>query len=42
MSYDAQITITVPASLADVAALIGRAMDTDTGGAESFSRAISG
>ena len=40
--YDSQITITVPASLADVAAMIGRAMDADTGGAESFSRDIAG
>lgn len=38
--YDAQITITVPASLADIAALIGRAMDPDTGGDKSFSRDI--
>ena len=40
MSYDSQITITLPASLADIASLIGRAMDTDTGGADSFSRDI--
>jgi hypothetical protein len=40
MSYDAHISITVPASLADVAALVGRAMDPDTGGAESFVRDV--
>lgn len=40
--YDSHLTITVPASLADVAAMVGRAMDPDTGGAESFSRDVIG
>lgn len=38
--YDAHITITVPASLASVAAMVGRAMDPDTGGSESFARDV--
>lgn len=42
VAYDAHISITVPASLADVAALVGRALDPDTGGAESFTRDVLG
>lgn len=36
-NYTECLTITVPASLADIAAKIGRAMDPDTGGERSFS-----
>lgn len=41
-SYDAHLTITVPASMADVAAMVGRAMDPDTGGIYSFTADITG
>jgi hypothetical protein len=34
--FDATLTIRVPAALASLAASIGRAMDPDVGGAESF------
>lgn len=40
--YDSHLTITVPASLADVAAMVGRAMDPDTGGDKSFTLDESG
>lgn len=36
MSYDAALTITIPASLYDVAKAIARAMDPDVGGYESY------
>lgn len=36
MSYDATLTITIPASLYDVACGIARALDVDVGGAASF------
>lgn len=36
MTYTNKITITVPASFTDVAAAIGRALDPDRGGADSF------
>lgn len=40
--YDSHLTITVPASMADVAAMVGRAMDPDTGGDKSFTLDESG
>lgn len=36
MSYDATLTITIPASLYDTACAIARALDVDVGGADSF------
>ena len=36
MSYGATLTITIPASLYDVACNIARAMDPDSGGAASY------
>jgi hypothetical protein len=36
MAYDSTLTITIPASLYDVACAIARALDVDTGGAESY------
>ena len=36
MSYDATLTITVPASLYDTACAIARALDVDSGGDKSF------
>lgn len=36
MNYTRQITITVPATFAETAAAIGRALDPDVGGADSF------
>ena len=36
MSYTASITITVPAALYSVACAVARALDPDSGGAESF------
>lgn len=36
MKYDHQITITLPAALADIASAIARALDPDTGGDKSF------
>ena len=36
MSYSETLTITLPASLADIAASIGRALDPDVGGDKSF------
>lgn len=38
--YTSQITMTLPVALADIAAAIGRALDPDTGGAESWHRPI--
>lgn len=40
--YDATLSITLPADLADIAAKIGRAMDSDVGGADSFSLSADG
>ena len=34
--YDATLSISLPAELADIAAAIGRALDPDVGGADSF------
>jgi len=34
--YDATLSITLPSELADIAAAIGRALDPDSGGADSF------
>ena len=34
--YDATLSITLPAALADIAAKIGRALDPDSGGEKSF------
>ena len=34
--YDATLSIGLPAELADIAAAIGRALDPDVGGADSF------
>ena len=36
MNYTKQITITVPATFAAIASAIGRALDPDRGGADSF------
>jgi hypothetical protein len=36
MSYSETLTITLPASLADIAASIARSLDPDTGGYASF------
>lgn len=36
MSYTARLSITIPAELYDIACAIGRSLDPDTGGAESF------
>lgn len=41
-TYTSTITMTLPLALADIAAAIGRALDPDTGGAESFHRPITG
>lgn len=38
--YTSTITMTLPLALADIAAAIGRALDPDTGGAESWHRPI--
>lgn len=35
-NYNATLTIRLPAALAEIAAKIGRAMDADVGGADSF------
>lgn len=35
-NYDHTLSITLPAALADIAARIGKAMDEDTGGENSF------
>jgi len=37
MSYSETLTITLPANLADIASAMGRALDPDVGGADSFS-----
>jgi hypothetical protein len=42
MSYDTTLSIKLPAALADIAAMIGRAMDVDTGGERSFTRIVTG
>lgn len=39
-NYTERLTITVPHSLNEIAAKIGRAMDPDTGGDRSFTREI--
>jgi len=36
MSYDSQISITVPSTLKTIASKIGRGLDPDLGGADSF------
>lgn len=36
MSYSETLTLILPASLSDIASAIGRALDPDTGGADSF------
>lgn len=40
--YDSILTMTLPFQYADIASAIGRALDPDTGGAESFTRIIEG
>lgn len=40
--YTSQITMTLPLGMASIAASIGRALDPDVGGAESFHRVITG
>lgn len=42
MSYDATLTITVPAELYDTACAIARALDSDVGGANSFGPQVEG
>jgi hypothetical protein len=42
MSYSEMLIIILPVALAGIAASIGRALDPDTGGAESFKREITG
>jgi len=34
--YDATLSISLPTALSDIAAMIGRALDPDVGGADSF------
>lgn len=41
-NFTAQISITLPAELAEIASKIGRAMDSDVGGADSFTLAADG
>lgn len=36
MSYTTRLSITIPAELYDIACAIGRSLDPDTGGAQSF------
>ena len=40
--YPSKTTMTLPLALASVAASIGRALDPDVGGAESFHRVVTG
>jgi hypothetical protein len=42
MLYDAIVTIVVPAALAATASAVGRAMDPDVGGAQSFRHPVTG
>jgi len=42
MAYDAQVSITVPAILADIAAKVGKGFDPDLAGEKSFSPVIAG
>lgn len=42
MKYTHTISITLPASLADIAAKIGKSMDDDIGGERSFSPVVTG
>jgi hypothetical protein len=42
MSYSEMLIIILPVALAGIAASIGRALDPDTGGADSFRREITG
>lgn len=42
MSYSETLTLTVPATLAAMASAIGRAMDPDVGGADSFRHPVTG
>ena len=41
MTYDHRIVCITPAPLTEIAAHVGRALDPDTGGAQSFSIALS-
>lgn len=41
-NFTEQISITLPADLAEIARKIGRAMDSDSGGADSFSLSADG
>lgn len=41
MTYDHRIVCIIPAPLTEIAAHVGRALDPDTGGAQSFSIALS-
>ena len=41
-TYTAKISMTLPDNLADIASKIGRALDPDVGGAESFSKRVTG
>ena len=41
-NYDSTFAITLPAALAEIAAKIGRAMDADVGGADSFQLSADG
>ena len=42
MSYDATLTITVPAVLYDTACAIARSLDPDSGGAASWGKQVDG
>ena len=42
MSYDTTLSIKLPYALADIAAMIGRALDPDIGGDKSFARIVTG
>lgn len=42
MSYDTTLSIKLPYALADIAAMIGRALDPDVGGERSFTRIVTG
>ena len=41
-NYDSTFAITLPAALAEIAAKVGRAMDADVGGADSFTLSSDG
>lgn len=40
--YTSKITMTLPLAMASIAASIGRALDPDVGGADSFRRVVTG